>query len=89
MQTLRPKDGLREDLMYFFTFSDISKAEILINILCTCFKNHICESFNFSTYNFRANMDKKILNYLQTPIFRTILSQRELELRKYVVQHLI
>jgi hypothetical protein len=89
MQTLQPKEGLKEDLMYFFTFSGISKAEILITILCTCFKNHICECFNFSTYNFKTNMDKNIFNYLQTPIFRTILSQRELKLRKYVVQHLI
>jgi hypothetical protein len=57
---LQPGKGL----MYLFTCTDFSNTGILITILPTCFQSHICECFNFSTCNFKINMNKNSMEYL-------------------------
>ena len=37
------------------------------HFLCSCFKSHICECFNFSSCNFKMN--KNSVKYLQGIIF--------------------
>ena len=61
---LQPREALKEGLMYLFTCPDFSNTGILITILPTCFQSHICKCFNFSTCNFKINMNKNSMKYL-------------------------
>ena len=60
--------------MYLLSFSNISKAEILITIFYLLWQSssYMYESFNFMSYRFKINVNKNSVKYLQGILFFSI-----------------
>jgi hypothetical protein len=70
----------------FVTFQVL---EFLQPFLHKCFQSHVCECFNFSSCNFKRNMNKNGVKYLQNINFSQLTLAGNIEIKNSGLEHLI